>query len=116
MELQVNGSSKIKCISPFLYHFEGKRTEYKSCPYHSIKAFSVETAGSIDADVELKIYGAGTDVTIDFDKKKVDIFQVQKYIGGHVFADSTDDSLIYSDSPSKVCYIHITVISYYVVI
>ena len=86
----------------FLHFFEGKRTEYKSCPYHSIKAFSVETAGSIDADVELKIYGAGTDVSIDFDKKKVDIFEVQKYIGGHVFADSTDDLVTFSDSPSKV--------------
>ena len=102
MELQVNVSSKTKCISPFLYHFEGKRTEYKSCPYHSIKAFSVETVGSIDADVELKIYGAGTDVTIDFDKKKVDIFEVQKYIGRHVFEDPTDDLLTYSDSQSKV--------------
>ena len=102
MELQVNVSSKTKCISPFLYLFEGKRTEYKSCPYHSIKAFSVETAGSIDADVELKIYGAGTDVTIDFDKKKVDIFEVQKYIGRHVFEDPTDDLLTYSDLQSKV--------------
>ena len=33
----------------------GKRTEYKSMPYHSVKAFSVETSGSFDADSELKV-------------------------------------------------------------
>ena len=33
----------------------GKRTEYKSMPYHSVKAFSIETSGSFDADSELKV-------------------------------------------------------------
>ena len=33
----------------------GKRTEYKSMPYHSVKGFSVETSGSFDADSELKV-------------------------------------------------------------
>ena len=46
----------------------GKRTEYKSCPYHSIKAFSVETSGSFDSDVELKVYGGSLDLSIDKQK------------------------------------------------
>ena len=33
----------------------GKRTEYKSMPYHSVKGFSVETSGSFDSDSELKV-------------------------------------------------------------
>ena len=66
----------------------GKKTEYKSCPYHSIKAFSVETSGSLDSDSELKVYGGSLDLSIDFDKKKVDIFEIQKYLSGHVFVDS----------------------------
>ena len=77
----------------------GKKTEYKSCPYHSIKAFSVETSGSLDSDSELKVYGGSLDLSIDFDKKKVDIFEIQKYLSGHVFVDSLHDLLAY-DAPS----------------
>ena len=80
----------------------GKRTEYKSCPYHSIKAFSVETAGSMDSDNELKIYGGSLDLSIDFDKKKVDIIEIQKYLSGHIFVDSIQDLLAYNaPSPQK---------------
>ena len=74
----------------------GKRTEYKSCPYHSIKAFSVETSGSFDSDVELKVYGGSLDLSIDFDKKKVNIFDIQTYLSRHVFVDSIHDLLAYS--------------------
>ena len=102
MELQVNVSSKTKCIPPFLYLFEGKRTEYKSCPYHSIKAFSVETAGSLDADVELKVYGSGLDISIDFDKKKINVFDIQKYLSHHVFADSMEEILAYNEPAPMV--------------
>ena len=77
----------------------GKKVEYKSCPYHSIKAFSVETAGSLDSDVELKIYGTGLDLGIDFDKGKVDIFEIQKYLSRHIFVDSYEELLAY-DAPS----------------
>ena len=53
----------------------------------------------MDSDVELKVYGAGLDISIDFDKKKVDIFNIQKYLSGHVFADSINDLLAY-EAPS----------------
>ena len=74
----------------------GKRTEYKSCPYHSIKAFSVETSGGFDSDSEMKVYAGSLDLSIDFDKKKVDIFEIQKYLSGHVFADSMEELLAYN--------------------
>ena len=44
--------------------FTGRKIEYKSCPYHSIKAFSVQTAGLLDTYSELKIYGAIMDLNI----------------------------------------------------
>ena len=34
----------------------GKKAEYLSVPYKSIKSFSIETAGTIDRDAELKIW------------------------------------------------------------
>ncbi len=34
--------------------FTGKKTEYKSIPYKSIRAYSCETAGTIDSDVEVR--------------------------------------------------------------
>ena len=34
----------------------GKRVRYTSIPYTSIRAFSLETAGSVDTDQELKIH------------------------------------------------------------
>ena len=74
----------------------GKETEYKSCPYHSIKAFSVETSGGFDSDSEMKVYAGSLDLSIDFDKKKVDIFEIQKYLSGHVFADSMEELLAYN--------------------
>ena len=74
----------------------GKRTEYKSCPYNSIKAFSVETSGGFDSDSEMKVYAGSLDLSIDFDKEKVDIFEIQKYLSGHVFADSMEELLAYN--------------------
>merc|ERR1712038_1859505 len=80
----------------------GKRTEYKSCPYHSIEAFSVETSGSFDSDVELKVYGGSLDMSIDFDKEKVNIFDIQKYLSGHIFVDSVEELLAYNaTNPQK---------------
>ena len=36
-----------------------KKTEYLSVPYSAIRGYAVETAGSMDSDVELKLYVAG---------------------------------------------------------
>jgi len=37
----------------------GKKVEYMSLPYRSITSFSVETAGTFDADAELRVWVAG---------------------------------------------------------
>ena len=41
-------------------HLPGKRVRYTSVPYTSIRAFSLETAGSVDTDQELKIHAVST--------------------------------------------------------
>lgn len=49
----------------------GKKIQYLSVPYNKITAFSVETAGTLDLDAELKIWvtGIAIPVTKKFNKK-----------------------------------------------
>ena len=55
------------------------------------QAFKIETAGSVDSDVEMKVY-AGTDISIDFDKS-VDIFNIQTFLSQYVFGMSTIEEM-----------------------
>ena len=64
-----------------------------------MQAFKVETAGSLDADVELKIYGGGLDIQIDFNKGKVDIFSIQTYLSQHVFGVSSVEEMLACQPP-----------------
>jgi len=71
--------------------FTGKRIEYKSLPYSSIRAWHVETAGTIDWDTELRLYtrnpwmGSFTGcMQFDF-KKKTDIIAIGKYLSAMIF-------------------------------
>eukprot|EP00092_Neocalanus_flemingeri_P034833 GFUD01037907.1.p1 GENE.GFUD01037907.1~~GFUD01037907.1.p1 ORF type:complete len:776 (+),score=157.04 GFUD01037907.1:222-2549(+) len=74
-----------------VHGISGKKVEYQSCPYHAIKAFAIETAGSLlDTDSSLKVYG-GIAMSIEFDKDKVNIFEIQKYMSGHIFSNSVED-------------------------
>lgn len=58
----------------------GKRIRYVSVPYKSIRAFSVETAGTVDADQELKIYARGIGrVSIDF-VCDVDVLGIHRFL------------------------------------
>jgi hypothetical protein len=43
----------------------GKKVEYQSIPYRSIERFSVETAGHLDLDAELKIWVRGMEAPIE---------------------------------------------------
>lgn len=68
----------------------GKRIKYVSVPYKSIKAFSVETAGTLDGDVELSLYGAGGigKISFEFVSGNVDILSVNKFLAQMVFEDA----------------------------
>lgn len=64
----------------------GSKVSYHSVLYRNITQFSVETAGSFDADCELKIWvsGGGAPITKEF-KKGTDIVGIQKYLASCVF-------------------------------
>lgn len=59
----------------------GKKTEYLSVPYKSIKYFSVETAGTFDRDSELKVWvseSRGAPTISKQIKKGIDIVSLQR--------------------------------------
>jgi hypothetical protein len=64
----------------------GSKVSYHSVLYRSITQFSVETAGSFDADSELKIWvsGGGPPITKEF-KKGTDVVGIQKHLAYCVF-------------------------------
>lgn len=43
----------------------GKKREYMSIPYRSIVRYSIETAGTLDLDAELKIWLSGSDIPFE---------------------------------------------------
>jgi hypothetical protein len=67
----------------------GSKVSYHSILYRSITQFSFETAGSFDADSELKIWvsGGGLPIVKEF-KKGTDVVGIQKYLAYCVFGGS----------------------------
>ncbi len=63
----------------------GKKIEYHSLPYKSITHFSVETAGHLDLDAELKIWISGSPMPIQKQfNKNLNIYEVQSVLAGYV--------------------------------
>ena len=57
----------------------GKKVDYHSIPYKSVRHFSVESAGPFDFDAELKIWvsGMGTEPIVKTFSKDADVYRVQ---------------------------------------
>ena len=64
----------------------GKKTEYHSVPYAKISHFSVETAGTLDMDSELKVAMSGGAVFTRTFGRGVDIGDVQTVLASYVLA------------------------------
>ena len=63
----------------------GKKIEYLSIPYRSINRFSIETAGHLDLDAELKIWLAGTrEPLVKHFDRRLDIYALQRLLAGYV--------------------------------
>lgn len=81
----------------------GKQIEYTSVPYKSILAFSVETAGSIDTDQELKLYAHGIGkVSIDL-VKSIDVMPIFRFLNaiiikGRMAGRDADGAVIFDSS------------------
>ena len=63
----------------------GRKTAYTSIPYGNISQFAIETAGSFDADSELRIWVRGTaqPLTQEFGRGGA-IHEVHRTLGKHV--------------------------------
>ncbi|HEY1110637.1 MAG TPA: PH domain-containing protein [Opitutaceae bacterium] len=66
----------------------GSKIAYHSILYRSITQFSVETAGSFDADAELKVWVAGGIALQKEFKKGTDIVGLQQYLAQCVFGSN----------------------------
>mmetsp|Transcript_45598 Transcript_45598/g.105807 ORF Transcript_45598/g.105807 Transcript_45598/m.105807 type:complete len:771 (-) Transcript_45598:103-2415(-) len=72
----------------------GTRIGWRSIPYHIIKALSVQTAGTIDFDMELKVWASGVaDIEVKFakdgDTGTQQMYDLQRFITRRIFhADS----------------------------
>lgn len=63
----------------------GKKKSYHSIPYKSITHFEVETAGTFDADCELKIWVSGTPEPYEYElNHKIDVVGIQKSLAYHM--------------------------------
>ena len=63
----------------------GKKKEYHSVPYKSITHFLVETAGSFDADCEIKIWISGNPKPLEKELKKgIDVIGLQKILASYI--------------------------------
>ena len=63
----------------------GKKKEYHSVPYKSITHFLVETAGSFDADCEIKIWISGNPTPLEKELKKgIDVIGLQKILANYI--------------------------------
>ncbi|HJX29351.1 MAG TPA: PH domain-containing protein [Thermoanaerobaculia bacterium] len=63
----------------------GHKVEYHSYPYRSITHFSIETAGHLDLDAELKLWITGNPVPVQKQfNKKLDIYQLQSVLASYV--------------------------------
>lgn len=62
----------------------GKKKEYHTIPYKAITQFSVETAGSFDADSEIKIWVSGSSAPLKKELKKgIDVIGLQKSLAAY---------------------------------
>ncbi|MFK7947695.1 MAG: PH domain-containing protein [Saprospiraceae bacterium] len=64
----------------------GSKIEFLSLPYKNISRFSLETAGTFDLDAELKIWISSENLPTVSKKfnKKIDVYEVHKYLAGKV--------------------------------
>lgn len=64
----------------------GSKVEYKSMPYKNISRFSLETAGTLDLDAELKIWISSENIPSVSKKfnKSINVYNVQRYLASKV--------------------------------
>ena len=62
----------------------GSKKEYLSVPYHAISVFSVESAGTFDADAEIKLWVKELGQVTKKVGKNTDTMQIQKILASYI--------------------------------
>ena len=62
----------------------GSKKEYLSVPYHAISVFSVESAGTFDADAEIKLWVKELGQITKKVGKNTDTLQIQKILASSI--------------------------------
>ena len=62
----------------------GSKKEYLSVPYHAISVFSVESAGTFDADAEIKLWVRELGQITKKVGKNTDTMQIQKILASYI--------------------------------
>ena len=62
----------------------GSKKEYLSVPYHAISVFSVESAGTFDADAEIKLWVREIGKVTKKVGKSTDTMQIQKILASYI--------------------------------
>ncbi|CAB9498071.1 Pfam:DUF1696 [Seminavis robusta] len=75
----------------------GKKVEYRSIPFKSIRAWSCETAGVWDSDTELNLYTRNrwdlAKIDMDFRTGKADIAQINRFLSALIIGLPTDSKV-----------------------
>jgi hypothetical protein len=86
--------------------WSGKKVEYTSIPYMSMRGFSAESAGGWDRDSEIDIYTRNLWTLAkseqDFRKGKVDILVVQKFLATMVIGNRDDVARYFTSNGSPI--------------
>lgn len=90
-----------------LFFRSGKKIEYTSIPYESIRAFSAESAGAWDRDSEVDLYTRNLwtmgKVRLDFRKGKADIIAIQKFLSA-ILLDNMEEAGQYLNSKTPIVF------------
>ena len=63
----------------------GKKREYMSIPYRSVERFSIETAGTLDMDSEMKIWIRGAEQPLEQQfGRKDNMAEIQRIFAGYI--------------------------------
>lgn len=62
----------------------GSKKEYLSVPYHAVSVFSVESAGTFDADAEIKLWVKELGQITKKVGKNTDTMQIQKILASYI--------------------------------
>lgn len=88
--------------------FTGKKKEYMSVPLDVIRSWSVESAGSLDRDMELRVMFKGfwkNNVSQDLRKGKADIFAIQSFLAHFIIGPADGTTVVnaqsYEPTPKK---------------